>query len=148
MSNKNTPSPTQSGILVTAAKRKNGEILPLPEGMNSMIQQRVIDGLLNRNWAHNVNDVLIISPTGFEACGLTFTPKALPENNEPPVSKQQRVIDALSRQSGATLEELQEMTGWQKHTVRGAISHALKTRLGLNVISDKQNGQRRYRIEA
>jgi hypothetical protein len=38
------------------------------------------------------------------------------------------------------------LTGWQAHTVRGAISGALRKRLGLNVQSHLEEGVRLYRI--
>jgi hypothetical protein len=38
-------------------------------------------------------------------------------------------------------------TGWQSHTVRGAMAGALKKRLGLTIASDKVEGRGRvYRI--
>jgi hypothetical protein len=39
-----------------------------------------------------------------------------------------------------------EATGWQAHTVRGALAGALKKRLGLAVTSEKVDGARVYRI--
>ena len=34
---------------------------------------------------------------------------------------------------GGTVEQIAEATGWQHHTIRGAISGALKKKLGLTV---------------
>jgi hypothetical protein len=48
-------------------------------------------------------------------------------------TKQARMIDLLKRPEGATVEQIAEVTGWQKHTIRGAISGALKKKLGLIV---------------
>jgi hypothetical protein len=39
-------------------------------------------------------------------------------------------------------------TGWQAHSVRGAISGSIKKALGLAVVSEKIDGARTYRIEA
>jgi hypothetical protein len=40
-----------------------------------------------------------------------------------------------------------EVTGWQPHTVRGAMAGALKKKLGLNITSEKTDAQqRKYRI--
>ena len=39
-------------------------------------------------------------------------------------------------------------TGWQAHSVRGAISGAIKKKLGLDVRSEKTEGGRVYRIAA
>ena len=63
-------------------------------------------------------------------------------------TKQQALIDMLKRPEGATLDEIVEATGWQKHTARGAMSGALKKRLGLTITSEKVEGRGRvYKIE-
>jgi hypothetical protein len=47
------------------------------------------------------------------------------------------------------LNQLIEATGWQAHTVRGAMAGALKKKLGLAITSDKAAGQERiYRISS
>jgi hypothetical protein len=61
-------------------------------------------------------------------------------------SKQARVIGLLQRPEGATIDEIASATGWQRHTVRGLISGALKKKLGLNVLSEKTDRGRFYRI--
>jgi len=48
-------------------------------------------------------------------------------------TKQALMIDLLKRPEGATVEQIAAATGWQHHTIRGAISGALKKKLGLNV---------------
>jgi hypothetical protein len=48
-------------------------------------------------------------------------------------TRQAQMIELLRRPEGATIEQIAEATGWQHHTVRGAISGALKKRLGLTV---------------
>jgi hypothetical protein len=48
-------------------------------------------------------------------------------------TKQALLIDLLKRPEGATVEQIAAATGWQKHTIRGAISGALKKKLGLTV---------------
>lgn len=52
----------------------------------------------------------------------------------------------LTREGGACIAEMVEVTGWQQHSVRGAMAGALKKR-GLLIISDKIDGLRRYRAE-
>jgi len=62
-------------------------------------------------------------------------------------SKQARLISMLKASSGATLEQMMNLTGWQAHTVRGAISGVLRKRLGLNVVCNAAGSEvRRYRI--
>lgn len=66
----------------------------------------------------------------------------------PRQTKQQIMIDLLRRPEGAGIEEIAVATGWQSHTVRGAMSGALKKKLGLEITSKKVEGLGRvYRIE-
>ena len=54
----------------------------------------------------------------------------------------------LRRSEGATIPQIVEATGWQPHTVRGALAGALKKRLGLSIVSEKVEERGRvYRIE-
>jgi hypothetical protein len=48
-------------------------------------------------------------------------------------TKQAQMIDMLKRPEGARVEQIAEATGWQHHTIRGAISGALKKKLGLAI---------------
>ena len=48
-------------------------------------------------------------------------------------TKQALMIEMLKRPEGATVEQIAAATGWQHHTIRGAISGALKKKLGLTV---------------
>jgi DNA-binding MarR family transcriptional regulator len=62
-------------------------------------------------------------------------------------TKQALLVELLGRKAGATVEEIVEATGWQPHSVRGAISGAVKKKLGLGVVSEKVEGRGRvYRI--
>ena len=63
-------------------------------------------------------------------------------------SKQAQVIDLFRRAEGATVAEVMTATGWQPHTVRGIVSGTLKKKLGLTVISAKEQRGRVYRIAA
>ncbi|PKP78871.1 MAG: hypothetical protein CVT81_01875 [Alphaproteobacteria bacterium HGW-Alphaproteobacteria-3] len=44
-----------------------------------------------------------------------------------------QIIRLLQRAKGATIDDLTEATGWQAHSVRGAISGQLRKRHGLAV---------------
>jgi Protein of unknown function (DUF3489) len=48
-------------------------------------------------------------------------------------TKQAQMIELLKPPEGATVEQIAAATGWQHHTIRGAISGALKKKLGLMV---------------
>jgi hypothetical protein len=71
-------------------------------------------------------------------------PVAKPANE--PKGKLAALTGLLLRPQGATLAAMQEATGWQAHSVRGAISGSLKKKLGLDVTSEKVEGVRTYRI--
>jgi hypothetical protein len=67
----------------------------------------------------------------------TSEPEAVGEPSPKPTpragTKQALMIDLLRRPEGATVEQIAAATGWQHHTIRGAISGALKKKLGLTV---------------
>lgn len=63
-----------------------------------------------------------------------------------PPSKLDVVEGMLLAPSGASIAEIMAATGWQQHSVRGAIAGALKKR-GLVISSDKVDNTRRYRAE-
>jgi hypothetical protein len=48
-------------------------------------------------------------------------------------TNQAQMIALLQRPEGATVEQIAAATGWQHHTIRGAISGALKKKLGFRV---------------
>lgn len=58
-------------------------------------------------------------------------------------TKQAKLIAMLRAPDGATIEEITTATGWQSHTVRGAMAGALKKKLGLEVTSEKVEGRGR-----
>src|SRR6516162_8257608 len=67
-----------------------------------------------------------------------------PDVNRP--SKQDGVIAMLRRPEGATVDEVVNATGWQRHTVRGVFSGTLKKKLGFTIASTNEERGRVYRI--
>jgi hypothetical protein len=63
-----------------------------------------------------------------------------------PGGKLAQVIELLKRPEGATVEALSAATGWQIHSVRGAMSGALKKKHGFTILSEKRGDRRTYRI--
>ncbi len=63
-------------------------------------------------------------------------------------SKQAQLIASLRPAAGVTIAQMMALTGWQAHSVRGAISGVLRKKLGLNVTcaASGADGERLYRI--
>lgn len=62
-------------------------------------------------------------------------------------TKQAQIVAMLRSPEGATIAEIVAATGWQPHTVRGALAGALRKKLGLEVTSEKiEDRGRVYRI--
>lgn len=79
----------------------------------------------------------------------TSIKKANPTVSNPAVqkvlpTKHQQIIDMLSRESGATLEDMSNTATWLTHSTRAFLS-GLKKR-GYDVVSYKAEGVRRYKI--
>jgi hypothetical protein len=65
-----------------------------------------------------------------------------------PKGKLGTLVVLLRNPKGATVEAMSAATGWQIHSVRGAMSGGLKKNLGYNIASEKIDGARVYRIVA
>ena len=63
-----------------------------------------------------------------------------------PSTKLNTLEKMLRRKNGASIADMMKATGWQQHSVRGALAGAMKKR-GHTIASDKLDGTRRYRIE-
>ncbi len=72
--------------------------------------------------------------------------RAVPKSNDKPTGKIAAITALLRRAKGASIEDLMQATGWQAHSVRGAMSGTVGKKLGLNVISEKTGTVRLYRI--
>jgi hypothetical protein len=118
------------------------------------------DGIQAANDAHGGEDGTVAAPEPEVATtcadeatqaatpdgGPTTKPKRAPRRKREG-TKQATLIDMLRRKQGATIAQIAEATGWRNHTIRGAISGALKKKLGLDVTSEKtEDGPRIYRI--
>ncbi|WP_373476588.1 DUF3489 domain-containing protein [Sphingorhabdus sp.] len=78
---------------------------------------------------------------------MTTTPaakSAAATEKSAPKTKNQQVIDLLSRKGGATLEEMSTLASWQPHSTRSFMTGLKKK--GHVIDSDKVDGMRRYRI--
>jgi len=153
---------TQSIILSAACARDDGLIFPVtadikggPVGnsLKSMLKRGLIEEIkasdLNTVWRHD-EDIgpvtLKATPLAYSALGnnggetMTFENpqrESVETNPARKSTKQAMLIDLLKRPEGATIAEIADATGWRFHTIRGAMSGALKKKLGLTITSEK-----------
>ena len=146
----------QRVILSTAARRKNGAVLPLAKSLKvnkgagavslkSLIkrgliaERRAASG--ERIWRETKDGeqiTLIIAGAGLAAIGIApMEAPAAPNPSRPvrPGSKQSLLLDLLHRAKGASIDELSSALGWQAHSVRGAIAGTVKKKLGFAITS-------------
>jgi hypothetical protein len=61
-------------------------------------------------------------------------------------SKLAVLIGLLERKEGATIGQLSEAVGWKAHSVRGVLSGTLTKRFGVEIVSERGEGLRVYRL--
>ena len=164
-------SDTQLVILSEAAERADLCIFPIPTSVKAMggALSNVLKSLVARGLvAERPNDAntetrppdqagehvaLVITDAGLAALGIEATlPDPVPAESSvalPRSGTKAAVLTVqLLRPDGASLQELMDTTGWQAHSVRGFLSGTMRKKFGLNVISERLDGVRRYRIAA
>ncbi|MGR3389269.1 DUF3489 domain-containing protein [Sagittula sp.] len=163
-------SDTQAIILSAAAQRPEHIALPLPESLRGGAAAKVIGAMLAKGlleeaeadmrkgepvWretgdGHGVT--LVATDGGLAAIGIEPDTAAAPKpktRTPREGTKQATLIAMLRAPDGATIEEIMAATGWQSHTVRGALAGPLKKRLGLEVTSEKVEDRGRvYKLPA
>ena len=80
-----------------------------------------------------------------EICSKVVSPVAV---TTAPGGKIGLLVSLLRQTEGATIDAMMSATGWQAHSIRGAISGSVKKALGLNVQSEQTDVGRVYRIDA
>ena len=154
------PSPAQSLLLRTAARRPDGRVIP-PDTLRGGARVKVLTSLLQRGWIEPVDGGHVLTDAGYAAIGQQ---RPMPPDDVQPMdatddfqllegipirpgTKLAALVMALRRPQGATSLQLMLATGWQPHTVRGAISGMLRKKLGLNVVlAHNGSGERVYRV--
>ena len=125
-----------------------------PETIEAKSLPGLVASLTKKGLATTNGESVGLTPLGFAAyqsvaaespTAENATAEAKPQIREG--TKQATLIAMLRRPEGADLDEIAEATGWRKHSIRGAISGALKKKLGLQVTSTKDGeGRRIYRL--
>lgn len=167
-------SDAQSVILSTACARDDGAVFPVTTTLKGGAVGNVCKSLLKRGLieeieATDLNTVyrhdedrgpvtLRATPLAYATLGITDVPDAQdndqpePEATPQPMrrrsgTKQEALIAMLRAEGGATIDEIVAALEWQPHTARGAMSGALKKKLGLTITSEKVEDRGRvYKI--
>ena len=163
-------SDAQAVILSAACAREDGMVFPVTASLKGGAVGNVCKSLLKRGlieevaatdlttvWRHDAERgpiTLRATTLAYVTLGITDGPGEQ-SDSQPPAepapaparrrsgTKQEALIAMLRAEGGATIEEIVTATGWQAHTVRGAMSGALKKKLGLTITSEKVEGRGR-----
>lgn len=165
----------QRAIITEASQTKYGDIRELKAlaKFAPPVRENIIKGMLKRELLTTGKDgKTTVSATGFAAIGNPATKKQpaqakakkKPKAKKPAAtkkataatpakdgdekkSKQQKLIDLLKSENGATLQEMADATKWQKHSVHGAMAGILKNKLRYIITSTKDEERGRvYKI--
>jgi len=153
---------TQAAVLKASASRPVGSIEPLPPTLRGGARAKVIKGLVARGLVTDAPGHYQLTDAAYTAVGKRRpVPKGIQKMDAPdtlqklevtppairPGTKLAAIINAMRNPGGATIAQMMAGTGWQAHTVRGAISGMVRKRLGYQVVTEKgADGQRVYRI--
>jgi hypothetical protein len=89
----------------------------------------------------------VVVKTRVASCGIANAGSEVKNPTMRTGTKQALLISLLRRPEGVTMPEIVAATGWQAHSARGAMSGALGKKLGLVVVSAKEDARGRvYRI--
>jgi len=137
---------TQRALLEAAAKHPQKKLTNFPDTLKGGARIKVLTAMRNAQLIEPSAaepEVYVATAKGLQEIGITTQPSRSTREG----TKQAVLIELLRRAEGATLPQMTEATGWQVHTVRGAMAGALKKKLGLEITSEKQTGTDRvYRI--
>ena len=141
----------QQNLLTLAAQADDGAVSPNP-GSTATAAALLRRGMLISLPQAEGPSRLLITEAGRAQVGLPAkAPSPAPANSavappEEPKGKIPALIALLGRPKGASVEAMMAETGLQAHSVRGALSGAIKKNRGLTVTSAKTDGVRIYRI--
>ncbi|TKD51545.1 DUF3489 domain-containing protein [Sphingomonas baiyangensis] len=159
----------QRVLLSAAAQRDSGSLYPLPEVLAAGRADKAIAGLVARGLAdeRETGDLanvyrsdgdlrfgMFVTAAGLAAIdagpkhvdSVDSVPAPLAAPDVKRLSKSAAVISLLRRDTGATLGELIEATGWLPHTTRAALTGLRKK--GHAIERSKRGDATCYRIEA
>lgn len=160
-------TPAQHAVLAHAIHHAQGRVDWFPKNIVGGARLKVMEGLASRALITQEDDTWFVTGLGYETLGCEHLEPILPRDvpaTEPdgasatdapaPAtearpqpranSKRARLLDVLQSPTGATLDQMMLLTGWQAHSIRGQLAHIKKA--GMNINSVKEDGARIYRV--
>lgn len=173
MSNPSQLSDMQLVLLAGASQRDDGSLFPIPTALDAgdsrldkALRSLVAKGAAaeievtkapltwrqeeNRRIGLAITDVgrraIAVEPVGGDSISEAPPADATPRKPSQirPGTKQAQLVEMLEREGGATIEEITVATSWLAHTARAMLTGLRKR--GHDIVSDKTDGVRRYRI--
>lgn len=150
-------SPTQRRVLEAASRQPKPDIREHMLDIKSpAIRDKVLQSMLKHGLVVEDPDAdgvaYVVSDAGRTAISMPAPamPTAKPHKEKPmpeqPARNSKKDIIIALLHGGATLAQIMDATGWQKHSVHGALAN-LKTKNGIAIASAKaDNGVRVYKI--
>ncbi len=147
----------QAALISNAATRDEGALLPAPEGIAGKVLDRALEALVTKGFARRAfadgvesadAATYVLTDSGravvvHDTARVAIAVAAAPER---PGGKLGAVLKAVERKRGATIAELAEVTGWQPHTARAALTR-LRQR-GFPAVLSEEGGRRAYRLQS
>jgi hypothetical protein len=146
----------QTEILTAIAASQDGA-MDAPAGTKDSVKTLIKRGLLISLSRPDLPNQLSITDAGRTAiggepdqanAGAVPPPEVTPATSvtSQPKGKIAILVSLLEQPAGATIDAMMSATGWQAHSVRGAISGSIKKNLGRLVSTEKTDAGRIYRI--
>lgn len=88
-----------------------------------------------------------VAPIKQRAIAGRASKKAVTNASARPDTKRARIIAMLRAPAGSTITAIMTATGWQQHSIRGFLAGVIRKKLGFNLVSEKTDKDRSYRIK-
>ena len=175
MQEKKPLSPAKAAILLSAAARARGAVLPLPKGYKiaqaattkligrlltaQLIEERVTKAAAGawrtdeagQHYALRITAAgraALTKPADVPAQTSDETPGSKPSSSTEPRGKLGAVLTAVRQAEGAAIDDLIAITGWQKHTVRACITRLRQTGFRISMACTANGKRYQTAVEA